>query len=921
MDILKRLTATLIAFVISAGTIGVIAAENEKSENLLINGNCEEDFLGTTGWRFRDKGGWYLESEFDRGLVSDNIVEGKCALYFHSATVAQRVALERNKTYVISFFARSEEEKQINFDFCDGAQDWPASYSVMHENVPVNKEWQKHTFEFECENTQDYLVSFNLWDEVNVYLDDIRLVEKDAYVSRLVTGVNGEGEISYSADTVGEGNFTAALYDSENNLLAVKDKTKKGTFPKVTDYGDYTVKCYLSGDELASKTQRVTYNAESGLNSDNSLGAASTLTLSEHNLTLTMSSMDAKLDAVLTPKFAYNNKVLWESDNETVASVSENGIITPVGEGSATITARLTDGTLSDSCQVTVTANNNHKVTLDRTSISLKEVDSLYPLHATGENITWKSENEKVAVVNDGVVTAVGKGRTNITATDGKTSAKCAVSVTESDNTITNDTFRKDTKGNTIYAQGGCIQKFGDKYYWYGIKYKEGPIYAKNPEKGKAGNAQYDCFVCYTSTDLVNWKYEGVACNEKSDGWVGRMGVAYNENTKKYVLISQFAPGMIFATADKPTGPFKKDHIFTDTLPIEKGGTGDQTVFQDDDGKAYLICASWEGREWMYVIPLRESDFLDFDYDNIKLVHHDEDGSYIDEKGEVQFRDKKGIEGNCMFKYNGNYYFTGSDLYGWYSSRVYYFKSDSILGDYNSDARLPIIMNGARDGYAHNSQAGFYVTIHGSEQDLVMYCGDRWGGFAGNGKGYNQWVPITMNEDGTPYFNDLHQWKLNAEKGTWEVGEGNNYIRNNEFEDDRHITNNPNGWVTRDNVGGYANSSERARVDAGNFVWQQKAPEDYIADIQQTITDLPDGTYIMTAFVKSSGGQNMASLYAVTSEGAYTKSVKTVIDEWTEVVVADNIEVKDGKCAVGLYSDAHKDEWVQMDNLRLVKVN
>ena len=76
----------------------------------------------------------------------------------------------------------------------------------------------------------------------------------------------------------------------------------------------------------------------------------------------------------------------------------------------------------------------------------------------------------------------------------------------------------------------------------------------------------------------------------------------------------------------------------------------------------------------------------------------------------------------------------------------------------------------------------------------------------------------------------------------------------------------------------------------------------------------------MTAYVKSSGGQNRASLYAQTSEGEYVKSVKTAIDVWTEIVVADNIKVTDGKCTIGLYSDAHADEWVQMDNLRLVKV-
>ncbi len=66
-------------------------------------------------------------------------------------------------------------------------------------------------------------------------------------------------------------------------------------------------------------------------------------------------------------------------------------------------------------------------------------------------------------------------------------------------------------------------------------------------------------------------------------------------------------------------------------------------------------------------------------------------------------------------------------------------------------------MNGVKDNYAHNLQAGFYVTIHGREQDLVLYCGDRWGDFAGNGIGYNQCIPVTMDENCRPHFNNLHQ--------------------------------------------------------------------------------------------------------------------------------------------------------------------
>lgn len=58
----------------------------------------------------------------------------------------------------------------------------------------------------------------------------------------------------------------------------------------------------------------------------------------------------------------------------------------------------------------------------------------------------------------------------------------------------------------------------------------------------------------------------------------------------------------------------------------------------------------------------------------------------------------------------------------------------------------------------------------------------------------------------------------------------------------------------RDNVGNYSVSNARGKVDSGNFVIQETAPEDYISDLYQEITDLPNGTYTMTAWIKSSGG-------------------------------------------------------------------
>lgn len=902
-----------------------------KEDNLIVNSDFEKELYGEGSWKFPDSGNWYIEGNAEKTDIAHS---GKSAVLLNSGLVYQRVELEKGVTYQLTLYLKAERDCGIGINFNDGAQEWPAVNAVSGESVNIGTEWEKVTIEFESPNTQDYVISVGTWDEIKIYADDVTLNEADTYIKKLRTGVDGNGVISYQAAYTPDCAFIAALYDTGGKLIGCRAMSETGSFDAVSDYGTYTVKSYLIKDNQPTrvKTQEVIYDENSKSNENHSIGFAKTLTLSQDNMTLSVGGEDGVLDAMVTPEYAYNKNIVWSSSDSSVAEVSANGIVTPKKDGAAVITAAI--GDLSDECTITVLPHTPVSgITLDKTKITLPEIGAVYPLtaniapyNASNKNIIWTSDNSDIATVLNGAVTAVNEGTAVLTAKteDGAYSAKCTVTVKKSDNTITNDTFYKDTDGNLIYSQGGGIYKFGDKYYWYGCKYAEAPVYAANPENGAAGNASFEAFTCYSSTDLVNWKFEGYPMTRETDGmkeagWVGRMGVAYNSNTKKYVLISQYAPGMMFATSDKPEGPYKFEHIVSDVDYFTNGTTGDQTVFQDDDGKAYIICSSTSGREYLYVAPLRESDFLDVDADNVKEIYYDELGEYTDEQGNIAVKDKKGVEGNSMFKYNGNYYFTGSDLYGWNSSRVYVMQSDDILGDYNKDTGLPYIMPGAANSYAHNSQAGFYMTLHGSEQDLVIYCGDRWSDFAGNGIGYNQWIPITMDENNIPHFNDLHQWRLDAEKGTWEIGEGNNYIHNPEFEADRITVSSPTGWEVYDNVDLTANSNLPGRQSAGNFVWQQTAKEDYTACLKQKIEDLPDGVYTLKAWVKSSGGQNICKLYALSGGKEVNYSLKTPVDNWTEIVVADDIIVTDGKCEIGLYSDANANDWVRIDNLSLIK--
>lgn len=158
-----------------------------------------------------------------------------------------------------------------------------------------------------------------------------------------------------------------------------------------------------------------------------------------------------------------------------------------------------------------------------------------------------------------------------------------------------------------------------------------------------------------------------------------------------------------------------------------------------------------------------------------------------------------------------------------------------------------------------------------------------------------------------------------SDKGTWEVGEGNNYISNPEFEADRVEVESPAGWQVRDSLDGDASANVKGKREAGNFVWQQGNEADYVSELYQDIDGLPDGTYTLKAWVRTSGGQDVCRLYAQSGENEYSVSLKNMSEDWTETVVSSQIEVKDGKCRIGLYSDAPGGTWVQIDELALVR--
>ena len=143
------------------------------------------------------------------------------------------------------------------------------------------------------------------------------------------------------------------------------------------------------------------------------------------------------LKATVLPSNASNKNVTWVSSNTEKATVSANGVVKGIEQGTVTITATTSDGRYSASCKVLV-ANGVTGVTLDKKSITINVGKSttitptVTPKNATIKTVEWSSDNNDVVTVDkNGKVTAVGAGYATVTATtvDGSYKAQATVLV------------------------------------------------------------------------------------------------------------------------------------------------------------------------------------------------------------------------------------------------------------------------------------------------------------------------------------------------------------------------------------------------------------------------------------------------------------------------------------------------------------
>ncbi|WP_338554723.1 Ig-like domain-containing protein [Paenibacillus sp. KS-LC4] len=193
------------------------------------------------------------------------------------------------------------------------------------------------------------------------------------------------------------------------------------------------------------------------------------VTVSPATLTLTAGGNAGTVTAVVSPSNATNKKVTWTSSDPSVATVDEDGVVTPLTAGTVTITATTEDGGQMATSSVTINEADVlvTGVTVSPATLTLTAGGNagtvtavVSPSNATNKKVTWTSSDPSVATVDeDGVVTPLTAGTVTITGTteDGGKTATSTVTINETDVLVTGVTVSPATLTLTAGGNAGTV--------------------------------------------------------------------------------------------------------------------------------------------------------------------------------------------------------------------------------------------------------------------------------------------------------------------------------------------------------------------------------------------------------------------------------------------------------------------------------
>ena len=248
------------------------------------------------------------------------------------------------------------------------------------------------------------------------------------------------------------------------------------------------------------------------------------------------------IHAKVQPENATDKNLTYTSDNEGVAAVDAGGLIIGKAVGSAKITIKASNGV---SKEITVTVTTTHipvtgiVIPSGETAISVENRASrqigayVVPENATNKNLTYSSEDETIASVNDeGVINTHNEGTVNITITavdNSAVSKKVTLTVTKATVRVTSIEFNPPLPTEPI-------EMFLNEIYKFDIKVL--------PEEAENKNLKFE-----TSNSSVAWLCGDGNRDVKADG-EGKATVTITADDNPSVSVA-----VQFKMKRKPAGP------------------------------------------------------------------------------------------------------------------------------------------------------------------------------------------------------------------------------------------------------------------------------------------------------------------------------------------------------------------------------
>ena len=271
-----------------------------------------------------------------------------------------------------------------------------------------------------------------------------------------------------------------------------------------------------------------------------------------------------------------------------------------------------------------------------------------------------------------------------------------------------------DDRGEIVNAHGACIVEENGRYYLFG-EYKS--------DKSNA----FPGFSCYSSDDLVNWKFERVVLPMQSSGILGpdrvgeRVKVMKCPSTGEYVMymhaddMNYKDPHIGYATCSTIAGEYKlHGPLLYEGKPIRRWDMG---TYQDTDGTGNLLLHGG-------IVYRLSKDYRTAEEKVVSGVG----GSHG--------------ESPAMFKKDGTYFFLFSNLTSWEKNDNFYFTAPSVKGPWTRQGLF------APEGsLTYNSQTTFVFPLKCGEDTIPMFMGDRWSYPHQASAATYVWMP--MQVDGT----------------------------------------------------------------------------------------------------------------------------------------------------------------------------